>query len=91
VVRIVFPLPRQRQRSVACTFRKKTTLGLISEATYDWEAEQWKVPLNLTVSQLLNVGKVPLKLTLGGRIYLEGPEGGPDWDMRFTMTFLFPK
>jgi hypothetical protein len=79
------------QPSISYTFENQFTLGLVSETTYDWQVEQWKVPLNLTVSRLLKVGKVPLKLTMGGRIYVEGPEGGPDWGLRFTMTFLFPK
>ena len=49
------------------------------------------MPVNLTVSQLIKVGKVPFKLTLGGRLYDEGPADGPDWGLRFTMIFLLPK
>ncbi len=79
------------QPSLAYTFKTSTTIGVVSEASYDWQAEQWKVPLNLTVSQLFRVAKVPFKLTLGGRLYAERPAGGPDWGLRFTMTFLFPK
>ena len=79
------------QPSLSYTFKTSTTVGLVSETKYDWEARQWTVPLNLTVSQLFKIGKVPLKLTLGGRLYAEGPAGGPDWGLRFTMTFLFPK
>jgi hypothetical protein len=78
------------QPSLSYTFKSRTSVGLVSEATYDWEAQQWKVPVNLTISQLINIGKVPLKLTLGGRLYAEGPAGGPDWGLRFTMTFLIP-
>lgn len=79
------------QPSLSYTSKSLTTLGVVSEATYDWQARQWTVPVNLTVSQLFRIGKVPLKLTLGGRLYAEGPPGGPDWGLRFTMTFLFPK
>jgi hypothetical protein len=79
------------QPSLSYTFKSLTTVGLVSEATYDWQAQQWKVPLNLTVSQLFTVGKVPLKFTVGGRLYAERPPGGPDWGLRFTMTFLFPR
>jgi hypothetical protein len=28
---------------------------------------------------------------LGYRYYVEKPDGGPDWGLRFTITFLFPK
>lgn len=27
----------------------------------------------------------------GGRVYVESPDGGPDWGLRFTVTFLFPR
>ncbi len=79
------------QPSISYTFNTLTTLGLVSETKYDWRERQWTVPLNLTVSQFFKVGKVPLKLTLGGRLYAERPPGGPDWGLRFTMTFLFPE
>jgi hypothetical protein len=78
------------QPSLSYTFKSLTTVGVVSEATYDWQTRQWTVPVNLTVSQLIKIGRVPLKLTLGGRLYVEGPAGGPDWGLRFTMTFLIP-
>ena len=28
---------------------------------------------------------------LGERYYAERPSGGPDWGLRFGVTFLFPK
>jgi hypothetical protein len=68
-----------------------TTFGTNMESTYDWENEQWTVPLNLFVSQLVKMGKLPVSLQLGGRYYAVKPSGGPDWGLRFTMTFAFPK
>jgi hypothetical protein len=49
------------------------------------------VPANLIVSQLLKIGKQPVQFSLGGRYYAEKPDGGPDWGLRFVVTFLFPK
>ena len=49
------------------------------------------MPINLFVSQLLRIGKQPISLTLGGRYYAERPAGGPDWGIRFVLTFVFPK
>ncbi|MFI5340143.1 MAG: hypothetical protein ACHQ7N_09925 [Candidatus Methylomirabilales bacterium] len=49
------------------------------------------MPLNLTVSQLLKLGKQPIQFQLGGRSYLDRPTGGPDWGIRFGVTLLFPK
>ena len=34
----------------------KTTYGLSTESTYDWESEKWTVPVNFTVNQLLKFG-----------------------------------
>jgi len=78
------------QPSLSHTFRSHTTVGLNTEAQYDWHSQDWAVPLNLSVSQMFKAGKLPIKLTLGGRFYAERPAGGPDWGLRFTITFLSP-
>jgi hypothetical protein len=66
------------QPFVSSTTKTFTTFGLNTESTYDWESEQWNVPLNTFVQQLLKVGKQPISLQLGGRYYAEGPSGGPE-------------
>ena len=79
------------QPFVSYTTKTYTTFGLNTESTYDWENRQWTVPINLTVSQLLKIGGQPVQFALGGRVYAERPDGGPDWGLRFVVTFLFPK
>ena len=70
----------------------KTTFGLNSESTYDWEAEEWSVPVNLTVNQLLKVGGQLLQVGGGVRYWVDSPDNGPeDWGLRLQITFLFPK
>ena len=76
---------------LAYTTKTFTTLGLNTESTYDWEHKQWTVPINVSVSQLVKLGPQPIQLSLGGRYYADRPQGGPDWGIRFTVTFLFPK
>jgi len=49
------------------------------------------VPINLSVSQMLKLGGRPMQLQVGTRVYADRPDGGPDWGLRFTVTFLFPK
>ncbi len=73
------------------TTKTRTTYGVNTESTYDWHGDQWTVPVNLMVAQMLNVDGMPLQLQLGGRIYADKPDGGPDWGIRFAVTFLFPK
>ncbi len=70
--------------------KTKTTFTLNTESTYDWNESQWTVPLNLQVSQLVRIGKLPVQFTVGGRYYAEGPSGAPDWGLRFVVTPLFP-
>jgi hypothetical protein len=79
------------QPVLSYTTKTFTTFGLNTESTYDWKHEQWTVPINVTVSQLVKLGPQPIQLSLGGRYYAERPRGGPDWGIRFTVTFLFPK
>lgn len=79
------------QPFLAYTTKTHTTWSLNTESSYDWEGEQWTVPINLSVSQLLKIGGLPLSLQAGGRVYAERPDGGPDWGLRFAVTFLFPK
>jgi hypothetical protein len=79
------------QPFVSFTTKKQTTFGLNTESTYDWTHSQWTVPLNVSVSQLVKIGGKPVQFSLGARYYAEGPKGGPDWGLRFAVTFLFPK
>jgi hypothetical protein len=80
------------QPFVSYITKTKTTIGLNLEATYDWENEQWAVPVNFTMNQLLKAGKFPLQVGGGIRYWAESPDNGPeDWGARLQVTFLFPK
>jgi hypothetical protein len=69
-----------------------TTFSINTESTYDWESEEWSVPINIMVAQLLKIGKLPVQIALGVRYWVDAPETGPDgWGGRFQFTFLFPK
>ncbi len=79
------------QPFLSYTWPTATTLTLNTESTYDWTAEQWTVPINLMASQLVKFGKQPVQFTIGGRYYADSPDNGPEWGLRFVVTFLFPK
>jgi len=32
-----------------------------------------------------------MQFQLGGKYYVEGPSGAPEWGVRFAVTLLFPK
>ena len=79
------------QPFLAYTTKTQTTWGINTESTYDWKNSQWTVPINLSVSQLVKLGSQPVSFAFGLRSYAERPDGGPDWGLRFSVTFLFPK
>jgi len=79
------------QPFLAYTTKKQTTFTLNTETTYDRENRQWTVPLNLMVAQLVKIGKQPIQFQVGGRYYAEHANNGPEWGLRFSVIFLFPK
>lgn len=68
-----------------------TTFFLNVESTYDWNAEEWTIPINVGANQLLTLGDQPVQLGGGFRYYADAPDGGPEWGLRFNLVFLFPK
>lgn len=81
------------QPFLSYTTKTFTTFGVNTESTYNWESEQWSVPINLMATQLLKVGNQPLTLTAGTRYWADSPDGaGPEgWGFRLGLTLLFPK
>jgi hypothetical protein len=79
------------QPFLSYTTKSSTTFTLNTESTYDWDAEQWTVPVNAMVSQLVKIGNQPVSFAFGYRNYVEAPTGGPEWGLRFVVTLLFPK
>jgi hypothetical protein len=67
------------------------TFSLNTETSYNWTADEWSVPINVSVSKLTTIGMQPVSLFLGGRWWAESPTAGPeDFGIRFGITFLFP-
>lgn len=80
------------QPFVSYVTQTKTTIGLNTESTYDWESEQWSVPVIFQVAQLFKVGPQIMQFALGARYWAEAPDDGPDgWGYRAQLTLLFPK
>jgi hypothetical protein len=80
------------QPFAAYVTKTKTTFSFNTESTYDWENEQWTVPVNVLVAQLLKVGPQIFQVQAGVRYWAESPDNGPEgWGARMVLTFLFPK
>jgi hypothetical protein len=67
------------------------TAAVNFEATYDRNSSEWTVPLNASISQVLPIGGQLFSFSAGARAYLDAPDGGPDWGLRFGVTLLFPR
>jgi hypothetical protein len=68
------------------------TFGLNTESTYDWENEQWSVPVNVSASNLLRFGNQLVSIGGGLRYWLDSPDSGAEGvGYRITVTLLFPR
>lgn len=80
------------QPFISYTTPTATTFSLNTESTYDWVTNQWSIPINIGVAQVVRFGAQPVQLSLGARYWAESPAGGPQgWGGRFAVTWLFPK
>jgi hypothetical protein len=71
--------------------KRGTSFILNTESTYDWEHDEWSVPINAGVTQVLKLGGQRIQIGLQGRYWAETPRGGPDWGFRLPIVLLFPR
>lgn len=80
------------QPALSYTTPADWTYTLQTEATYDWKARQWSVPLEASVAKLLKLGGQEVSLEAGLRYWAANPASGPKgWGLSFTATWAFPK
>lgn len=81
------------QPFVSFTTKKATSFVLNTESTYNWQTEEWSVPINFQVNQLVKLGgKQPAQIGLGVRYWAKAPDNGPEgWGLRLNFALLFPK
>ena len=80
------------QPFVSYTTPTAWTATLQTETSYDWQGEQWAVPINFVVTKILKLGDQLVSVGAGVRYWAEGPEQGPHgWAGRVVFTLLLPK
>ena len=80
------------QPFMAYTWPSAWTFSLQSETTYNWETEQWAVPVNAAVSKLVTLGRLPVSLQAGAGYWLDAPDTAAEgWRFRFQANFVLPK
>lgn len=76
------------------TYTTPTSLSysLSSETTYDWDREEWAVPVNFSVSRVTRVGTQLLSVGGGVRYWVNDTANGPEgFGFRLNVTLLFPR
>ncbi len=82
------------QPFIAYTTKRAVTFNVSSESTANWEAasgEEWTVPININVSKVTKLGPFPFSLGAGAGVFVEKPEGAPEWKLRVTATLILPR
>jgi hypothetical protein len=68
------------------------TYTLNTEATYNWNRDEWAGPVNFTIAKIMQMGNQPVQLYGGVRYWaLDTENSAHDFGARFGVTFLFPK
>ncbi len=67
------------------------SVSLSLDSTYNWEASQWTLPINLDATQVFKIQDQAMSIQVGGRYYADGPDGSAKWGLRTTLTFMFPE
>ena len=77
------------QPFVSYTTPTAWSFALNTESTYDWEREQWAVPVNAVVSKVTRLGDQLVSFGAGARYWADSPDSGPHgWGFRLVLTFL---
>lgn len=71
-----------------------TYLSFSPVITANWEArsgQQWTVPVGFSVGQIFRIGEQPVNAQIGAYHNVIRPDLGPDWQIRFQLSLMFPR
>lgn len=74
------------------TNKNALSFVLMSESTYDWDREEWEIPVFLECIKMGSIGRQ--KISYGGGVFYNFDRigyGADDFGFRFVFTMLFPK
>lgn len=66
------------------------TISFSVDSSYDWETEQWNLPVNVGYSKVFKAGAQLMSFQIGARYFIDPPAGGSEWGIRTGVTLLFP-
>jgi len=80
------------QPFAAYTWSNAWTASILSESNYNWETEQWSIPVNVAASKLVFFGKLPVSLLASVGYWLDSPDTGPEGiRYRLQANIVLPK
>ena len=80
------------QPFIAYTTPTAWSFTLMAESTYNWETEEWNIPVGVFAAKVVKFGSQPVQFQFGPRYYAEHTETGPrGWGLRGSVVFMFPK
>lgn len=80
------------QPFVSYTTPSAWSFAVNTESTYDWQNDQWSVPVNAVISKVTKIAGQSVSLGAGLRYWMDTPENGPEGlGFRFNIVLLLPK
>ena len=74
------------------TTPNSVTWSFNTESNYDWNSNDYSIPINLSFSKLMVIEKQPLSMGAGLRYWIHDHENSAkDLGVRLTASFIFPK
>ena len=62
------------------------------ESSYNWETEDWAIPVQFNVAKVVQLGSLPVQIGGGVKYWADPAENGAeDWAGRLFVSLLFPK
>ena len=75
-------------------FGEGWSVGYSGNILADWKARSrdvWTVPIGLSLGKIVQFGKLPVQIRLGGQYFAVRPEGGPEWNIQLQITPMIPR
>ena len=80
------------QPFLAYTWPSAWTVSAFSESNYNWESEDWSVPVYLALARVVRWGQLPVRLQGVVGYWVESTDEGPEgFSLRFQVNFVLPK
>lgn len=74
------------------TTKNAVSITALTETTYNWDSQEWSVPLIFVANKVTKIGEQMVSFGGGVRYWAESPGGGPEgWGGRLVFTLMFPK